>query len=254
MSNDTPSNDDPRDPESTDAALLKQLGVQEDELGKLDLTESEARGLAAAGGDSMIGRAASMAIAHVEREKDNPEAMGDLITQKYLDMGRTMLSDPHAAPLGGSLRQRVMEIMGYDPGDVRVHTGERAQAAAGALGAKAFAVGESDIYFAQDQFRPDTPDGMGVLVHELTHAADNQVGAAFHSGSGASDYSAAESRADAAEQQAVQSEAGGQGESGSAEQGGGEIDMDKLEAAVAKIVERGNRLGADRIGASASRS
>ncbi len=55
-------------------------------------------------------------------------------------------------------------------GEVRVHTGPRARAAARALRARAFAVGPH-LVFGEGEYAPDTADGRALLAHELAHAA-----------------------------------------------------------------------------------
>jgi len=59
---------------------------------------------------------------------------------------------------------------------VRIHTGERAQKMAESLGARAFAAGPSDVFFAQGEFAPQTPAGKALLAHELAHVAEGQPG------------------------------------------------------------------------------
>lgn len=225
----------------------------------VEVSEEEAARLALSP-DLRIARAASKAIARVEREKDNPQALSEQLTQKYLDVGRSMLGDGSATRLGGRVRDRVSNILGYDPGDVKIHTGERAAEAADAMDARAFAVGDNDVYFGRGQFNPETPEGLGVLVHELTHVADNQVGAAFDSRSGGVQYSRAEEHAEAAEdaaqrfsvrQDATDYEAQGEAQhTGNEEAGEDAIDMKRLEDAVAKLLERNNRRSMDRTGQS----
>ena len=241
-----------------DKDLTQQADVLEERLereakrldsGQID--EEQLRKLAEEGSDSLLARAASRAIARVEREKDNPEALSQEITQKYLSIGRELLSDESAHALDDRVRARVTKLIGTDPGDVRIHTGERASHAADALGARAFAVGDSDIYFGRGQFNPETPEGLGVLVHELTHTTDNLVGAAFSTDQGGADYSAAEARAEATERLATQAfEAGDPQQGANDKHAEPEINMEELQAAVERILRRGRDLGADRSGSS----
>lgn len=51
---------------------------------------------------------------------------------------------------------------------VRIHTGAKAENLTTRLGARAFAYGR-DIFFNAGQFQPDTPGGMELIAHELTH-------------------------------------------------------------------------------------
>jgi hypothetical protein len=67
------------------------------------------------------------------------------------------LSDSLSASFGSSLD------------DVRVHTGDGAAALARAVSARAFTVGR-DIFFADNEYRPGTPDGDALIRHEAAHA------------------------------------------------------------------------------------
>jgi hypothetical protein len=66
---------------------------------------------------------------------------------------------------------------GRDFGGVRVHTGGPAAEAARAVNARAFTVGH-DIVFGPGEFSPQTPGGLRLLAHELTHVV--QQGQAGH--------------------------------------------------------------------------
>src|SRR5262249_42438724 len=55
---------------------------------------------------------------------------------------------------------------------IRIHTDAAAAAAAGAIGARAFAIGR-DIFFAEGAFEPRTPAGRTVIAHEIAHALQN---------------------------------------------------------------------------------
>jgi hypothetical protein len=71
-------------------------------------------------------------------------------------------------PLAPSLRGRVRQALGRDPGSVRIHTGPAAEADTQRLGARAVTRKE-DIYFARDEFDPGTAKGKRLLLHELVH-------------------------------------------------------------------------------------
>jgi hypothetical protein len=51
---------------------------------------------------------------------------------------------------------------------VRIHTGPKAAKLATRLGARAFTFGR-DVFFNSGEFRPETPGGMELIAHELTH-------------------------------------------------------------------------------------
>jgi len=57
---------------------------------------------------------------------------------------------------------------GQDFSNVRIHTGEEADALNRDLEARAF-TNQSDIYFRSGEYQPDTSAGRELLAHELTH-------------------------------------------------------------------------------------
>lgn len=71
-------------------------------------------------------------------------------------------------PLPDSVRSFFEPRFGRGFGDVRVHTGARADAAARAVNARAFTLGR-DVVFRSGEYRPETSDGRRLLAHELTH-------------------------------------------------------------------------------------
>jgi hypothetical protein len=56
---------------------------------------------------------------------------------------------------------------------VRIHTDGKAENLTTRLGARAFAYGR-DIFFNAGAFQPDTPEGMELIAHELTHTIQQQ--------------------------------------------------------------------------------
>jgi hypothetical protein len=79
------------------------------------------------------------------------------------------------AALPPSVRRFMEPRFGASFAAVRVHTGDRAKALSRALGARAFTVGDQ-VFFAKDQFQPESPEGRALIAHELTHTI--QQGAA----------------------------------------------------------------------------
>jgi uncharacterized protein DUF4157 len=71
-------------------------------------------------------------------------------------------------PMSTGLRGFYEGRFGHDFGSVRVHTGERAAAAAAEVGAQAFTRGQ-DIYFGAGYYRPETDRGRWLIAHELAH-------------------------------------------------------------------------------------
>lgn len=74
-------------------------------------------------------------------------------------------------PLPGDHREAVEASLGPAAATARLHTAPRAARSATAIGAHAYTVGR-DVVFAPGQFAPQTPRGMKLLLHELTHVAD----------------------------------------------------------------------------------
>lgn len=79
-------------------------------------------------------------------------------------VGNALLSA--GQPLDPGTRDFMETRFGRDFGDVRVHTGPDAEAAAGALQARAFSIG-GDVVFGRGSSDP----GRELLAHELTHVA-----------------------------------------------------------------------------------
>ena len=99
------------------------------------------------------------------------------------DQGQGDLSWRRAAPAGGKplspeLREFYEPRFGRDFSGVRIHTGQRADAASRAINARAFTLGR-DIAFARGEYRPGTSEGRQLLAHELAHVgqqgADKQI-------------------------------------------------------------------------------
>lgn len=98
------------------------------------------------------------------------------LLERYTRFGVAVLSDPAPRRLDPTLRQEMETLVGADLSEVRVHTGERAQRMAEGLGARAFAAGTADVFFAQGEFAPQTPAGKALLAHEVAHVAEGRTG------------------------------------------------------------------------------
>jgi hypothetical protein len=66
------------------------------------------------------------------------------------------------------IRTRMEKSFGQDLSKVRTHQDSKADNLCRELGATAFSTGE-DIFFNGENYQPDTPEGNGLLAHELTH-------------------------------------------------------------------------------------
>ena len=87
-----------------------------------------------------------------------------------------VLRSGRGRPLDGEVRSFMEARFGQHLRGVRVHTGTPAAAAARAVGARAFTVGD-DIVFGAGEYAPGTEAGKRLLAHELAHALQQRRGA-----------------------------------------------------------------------------
>jgi hypothetical protein len=71
-------------------------------------------------------------------------------------------------PLDRRIRPFMEERFGHDFAQVRVHTDARASESAREVNAVAYTVGQN-IVFDGGSYRPDAPEGRGLIAHELAH-------------------------------------------------------------------------------------
>jgi len=88
---------------------------------------------------------------------------------------RDVISSPGKS-LDTAVQRAMEDRMGGDFGDVQVHTGPRAVAAADAINARAFTVG-NNIAFNRGEYNPSSAAGQHVLAHELAHVRQQTGGA-----------------------------------------------------------------------------
>jgi hypothetical protein len=81
------------------------------------------------------------------------------------------------APLPVSERAFFAPRFGRSFDNVRIHNGDNAAAAARAIGARAFTLGD-DIAFATGEYRPGSAQGRRLIAHELTHTVQQETAAA----------------------------------------------------------------------------
>ena len=74
------------------------------------------------------------------------------------------------------IQRRFASHLGIDVSGVRLHTGEVSAAAAKAVAAHAFTVGQ-DIHFGEHSYAPGSPDGDRLIAHEVAHTVQ-QAGSA----------------------------------------------------------------------------
>jgi peptidoglycan/xylan/chitin deacetylase (PgdA/CDA1 family) len=86
---------------------------------------------------------------------------------RFTSSVRRALQTP-GQPLAAETRALLEPRFAHDFSRVRVHTSPEAAACADRLGAQAYTVGKA-IVFATGRYAPDTPQGLGLLAHELVH-------------------------------------------------------------------------------------
>ncbi len=78
------------------------------------------------------------------------------------------------APLDRALRGDLEPRFGHSFADVRIHADREAASLSRSIGARAFTIG-SDVFFGEQQYQPDAPDGRRLLAHELTHVLQQRT-------------------------------------------------------------------------------
>ncbi len=84
----------------------------------------------------------------------------------------TVLNSP-GQPLAPGTRAFAESLMGNDFSRVRIHSDATAAESAFMLNAHAYTAG-NDVVFGSRQYAPTTPQGMALLVHELTHVVQQR--------------------------------------------------------------------------------
>jgi hypothetical protein len=79
------------------------------------------------------------------------------------------------SPLDQGVRTDMEARMGHDFSDVRVHTGDTADASARSVSAHAYTVG-SNIVFQRGSYDPGSSSGQTLIAHELTHVVQQRSG------------------------------------------------------------------------------
>ena len=78
-------------------------------------------------------------------------------------------------PLPGGVLSFMQARFRTDLGAVRVHAGSQAAQRNRELDARAFTV-DQDIYFAEGRYQPETPEGLELIAHEVTHTVQQRDG------------------------------------------------------------------------------
>ena len=79
----------------------------------------------------------------------------------------------YGEPLEEGLRGELEGKLGDSFHDVRVHKDGEADSIARSVSATAFTTG-TDVYFADGQFKPESPEGKELIAHELAHVSQQR--------------------------------------------------------------------------------
>jgi Domain of unknown function (DUF4157) len=120
---------------------------------------------------AVVPRGAAMPLARVARPAGLPAAVMRRAEHDEIDPDAAELvarARRGGDPLDAELRIELERALGTGLERVRVHTGPEANAAARALGARAFALGD-DLFFRDGAYDPQRPDGQQLIAHEVAH-------------------------------------------------------------------------------------
>jgi hypothetical protein len=116
-------------------------------------------------------------FAELSARLDQP-GIQDKVLSRYGDFGRALLADSMPTNVDPSIARALRPYLG-DISHVRVHTGRAATEAARAMEARAFAIGDQDIFVDSSDFAPGTKEGGALLAHEIAHTRDASTGFAL---------------------------------------------------------------------------
>jgi len=116
------------------------------------------------------------ALLNLQRLAGN-SSVGSLLGEEREESSpvRDVVGSGGGSPLDGTTRTYMESRLGNDFGDVRVHTGQKADESARSINAQAYTVG-NDVVFQSGKYTPETPGGMHTLAHELTHVVQQKAG------------------------------------------------------------------------------
>ncbi|MFO0748993.1 MAG: DUF4157 domain-containing protein [Myxococcota bacterium] len=114
---------------------------------------------------------------------EQPGLQSDIL-KRYESTGRQMLADALPSKVDPNLARSLRGILGKDVSDVRVHSGKVATEAARAMDARAFAIGDKDVFVDQGELAKGSGHRDALLAHEIAHTTDAATGYALSARSG----------------------------------------------------------------------
>ncbi|WP_336094072.1 eCIS core domain-containing protein [Leeuwenhoekiella sp. CH_XMU1409-2] len=104
-----------------------------------------------------------------ENEEETLQAKSQTTATPSTSIQERLKNNKHnGEPMAPATQTRMEQNFGTNLSDVRIHTDANAQKMSADLGAQAFTSGR-DIYFNEGKYTPGSPEGDGLLAHELTH-------------------------------------------------------------------------------------
>ncbi len=95
----------------------------------------------------------------------------DLVQTGRLSQGAVSASlKSEGNPLPKSVQDKLSPFLGFDLSTIKVYSGPIAAMASEAMGAHAFTLGKS-IFLGQNKLDYNTPEGLGLLAHEILHTS-----------------------------------------------------------------------------------
>jgi hypothetical protein len=114
-------------------------------------------------------------VLHLQRVAGNQSVNSLLDQDQEPSPVHDVVGSGGGSPLDTQTKGFMEGRLGADFGDVRVHTGAKADESARSINAQAYTVG-TDVVFQSGKYEPDTDSGRHVLAHELTHVVQQKAG------------------------------------------------------------------------------
>jgi hypothetical protein len=99
------------------------------------------------------------------RREDSTDEQGNLLPEISDKINQARGG---GSPLPSDIQNEAGKTLGVNFKDVRLHTGEEADAISRRISARAFTIGK-DIFFKKGAYAPGSSQGRETLIHELTH-------------------------------------------------------------------------------------
>ncbi len=122
--------------------------------------------------DTPVGRATAVISDWIDNRHNNHRNYTD--TQSLVRSGKmgarevstSLRSEGMVLPK--SVQEKLTPFLGFDISNIKIYTGPISAMASAAMGAQAFTLGKS-IFFGEKKFDFNSPEGLALLAHELTH-------------------------------------------------------------------------------------